>query len=384
MTNVTSAEDLALRALKHLREGTTDQAPDTYDLPVSAYLDEGRFREEFDAIFLRKPQALLLSIELPRPGDYVARTMLGKPLLFVRGKDGVARVFLNVCRHRGAQLCPQGKGHQSRFVCPYHSWTFNNEGELVGMYGKSTFGDVETAELGLTELPSQELAGVIWVVLTPGAQIDVEGWLGTMQGELASLDLGRSHLFAQRTIASPGWKVTMDGYLEAYHHDTVHANTLSKHTMGNLLVHDVHGNHQILTMGRRNLSELSDIPQEDWKPLNYLRRIYCTFPNFQVSGILGGFFLVSQILPGPDAASSETIQSILTTHKPETAEDIAAAEAFRDMAYYAVEVEDYPIGFGIQAGLSSGANDHFTIGRNEPGLQHYHKTVEQVAGGCAV
>src|SRR3546814_2108986 len=70
--------DLARRALTHLHAGTTDQAPQTMRLPVDAYLGPERFRHEFDAIFLRRPQALMLTVELPEPGDYVARTMLGK------------------------------------------------------------------------------------------------------------------------------------------------------------------------------------------------------------------------------------------------------------------------------------------------------------------
>src|SRR3546814_8206993 len=56
--------------------------------------------------------------------------------------------------------------------------------------------------------------------------------------DVCSSDL---HLFEQRLLPGPGWKVTMYGYLEAYHHDSVHANTLSKHTIGNLLVHDIFG-----------------------------------------------------------------------------------------------------------------------------------------------
>jgi len=378
MTIANDTTELAVRALRHLDAGTTDQAPQTFDLPVAAYLDEERFHREFEAIFMRRPQGILLSVELAKPGDYVARTILGKPILAVRDKGGEVRVFLNVCRHRGAKVCEEGKGRQSRFVCPYHAWTYDRAGKLVGMYGKATFGEIDEGELGLTQLPSQEVAGVIWAVLTPGLDLDIDGWLDTMRGELELLQLGNAHLFAQRTIPSPGWKVTMDGYLEAYHHDNVHANTLSKHTIGNLLVHDIHGHHQILTMARRNLPELAQLPESEWDAINYLRRIYCVFPNFQVSGIVGGYFLVSQILPGDNARESVTIQTILIGKEPETAQELADAEAFRDLAYDAVEVEDYPIGFGIQSGLASGANRRFLIGRNEPGLQHYHRTVAEL------
>ena len=63
------------------------------------------------------------------------------------------------------------KGHQSRFSCPYHAWTYNNRGELVGIYGEETFGDVDRDSMGLTELACDESAGVIFVCLTPGQDI---------------------------------------------------------------------------------------------------------------------------------------------------------------------------------------------------------------------
>jgi phenylpropionate dioxygenase-like ring-hydroxylating dioxygenase large terminal subunit len=372
--------DLAKRALAHLEAGTTDQAPSMMELPVSAYLDADRFRTEFEAIFLRQPQALLLSVELPNPGDYVARTTMTKPLLVVRGKDGAVRVFLNVCRHRGAKVCPEGKGNAPRFACPYHNWTYDRQGRLVGVYGKDKFGAPDLAELGLTELESVERAGVIWATLTPGIAFSIEEWLGSALGELEKLELHDWYLYDQRVLRGPGWKVAMDGYLEAYHHDSVHANTLSKHTIGNLLVHDVFGHHQILTMGRRNLGELLDKPESEWDAAAYIRRIHCIFPNFQLSGIRGGYCLVSQIQPGTTPEESITIQTILASKKPETEEEKADTEAFSAMALEAVKEEDYPIGFGIQAGLSSGANKAFRIGRNEPGIQHYHRTVEKLVG----
>ena len=370
--------EVVKRALDHLRDGTTDQAPETLELPVSTYLDEDRFYREFEVIFKQKPQAIVLSIEVPEPGNYVASTIMGVPLLIARGKDGVARVFLNVCRHRGAKLCDDGKGKASRFICPYHAWTYNNTGKLVGVTGKEKFGEAEIGSLGLQELCSVEAAGVIWATLTPGFEFDIDEWLGDARGELERLELDQWHLYTKHVVEGPGWKVAMDGYLEAYHHDTVHAKTLSPHTIGNLLVHNIYGRHQRLTMARRNLKELEEIPESEWNAGAYIRQIHCIFPNFQLSGILGGHCLVSQIFPGDTPDTTVTIQSILSARKPETDEELEACEAFSKLANYAVKQEDYPIGFGIQQGLASGANDHFVIGRNEPGIQHYHHTVERV------
>lgn len=245
------------------------------------------------------------------------------------------------------------------------------------MYGKGSFGDVAPDTLGLTELACAERAGIVWAVLTPGVKLDIDAWLGDFEEELKTLQLNDWHVFDQREIPGPGWKVTMDGYLEAYHHDQVHANTLALHTIGNLLVHDTYGPHQRLVMGRRNLEELNDIPEAEWGAEERLRLIHSIFPNMSLSGILGDHCLVSQILPGDSPSTTVTRQTILAAKKPETNEEIERSRAFSEMARMAVADEDYPVGFSIQAGLSTDANRVFVIGRNEPGIQHYHRMVEK-------
>lgn len=379
MQDAKEMKTLAKRALAHFEAGTTDQSPDLMRIPIGAYCDPGEFEQEYKAIFMKKPLGLGLSLEIAEPGSYVAKTMLGTQLLFTRDKDGDAHVFLNVCRHRGAAVCKNGRGKASRFSCPYHAWTYDNTGELVGIYGKSTFGADDTSELGLVELPSAERAGIIWGALTPGADFDIDAWLGDFEQELETLELGNWYLYDQRELPGPGWKITMDGYLEIYHHEVVHADTLAAHTKGNLLVHDTYGPHQRLTLARPNIRDLNDIAEEEWNAIEYLRLIHSIFPNMSVSGILGDHCLVSQILPGDNPEETVTIQTILAAKKPETDEEIARTEAFSEMAKYAVAQEDYVIGGSIQDGIHSGANDVFLIGRNEPAIQHYHRMVADMA-----
>src|SRR3546814_4700337 len=61
----------------------------------------------------------------------------------VRGKDGQSRAFMNVCSHRGATLATQPKGNCARFVCPYHAWTFNDQGVLMGVADRAKFRSEE-------------------------------------------------------------------------------------------------------------------------------------------------------------------------------------------------------------------------------------------------
>ena len=369
--------ELAGRAYQHFRNKTTDQAESVMHLPVAAYRDEERYQKEFDRIFTKLPLGLALSVELPEPGSYLARTILNKPVLLTRDDQGNIRSFLNVCRHRGAIVCPDGAGKKSRFVCPYHSWAFAADGELLRLNAAGTFGDVDKTALGLTPLPCAEKSGVIWVALDPDANFDIDDWLGEFSGKLDSLDLANWYLYEQRDLSGPGWKVTLDGYLEVYHHDTVHGKTVGKHTVGNLLVHDTYGPHQRLTFGRKTLSELSRNDGQEWDGSQYIRIVHSVFPNLSISGIVGGHCLVSQVFPGDSPDSTVTRQTLLCARKPESEADKRAAEEFSAMTLQAVRDEDYVIGYSIQRALLAGANTHFVIGRNEPGVQHYHQWVDR-------
>ena len=102
-------------------------------------------------------------------------------------------------------------------------------------------------------------------------------------------------------------------------------------------------------------------------------------PHVSISGILGDYCLVSQLYPGPTVDTTRTIQTVLARHMPETDEERATAERFSAMALEAVRDEDYWVGFQIQQALKSGATPDLLFGRNEPTLQHFHRSVERYA-----
>ena len=77
--------------------------------------------------------------EIPNPGDFRARNVAGRPVILVRGSDQQVRVLLNTCRHRGALVCRERAGNTKTFQCPYHAWTYNNRGELVGVPGEDAY-----------------------------------------------------------------------------------------------------------------------------------------------------------------------------------------------------------------------------------------------------
>ena len=368
---------LVKRALDHYQNKTTDQASDVMSNSIDAYVDEDRYQKEVDRIFKRLPLALCLSSELPKDNTHRAMNVIDTPVLITRGKDSKVRAFLNICRHRGSKICEEGTGKKRNFVCPYHAWTYDHEGKLIGMYGEKTFGDIKKEDFGLIELMCSERSGLVWVMLNPEENFNIDKWLGDFAPELDTLNLEDWHIHEQREIDGPGWKVALDGYLEAYHHNQLHGDTVGKHTVGNLLVLDTYGPHQRLTFGRKTLKDLIDKPETEWKsPQENIRLIHSGFPNLSISGVLGDHCLVSQIFPTSSPNRTITRQTILSAKKPETDKELQNTNEFSEMVRQAVVEEDYKIGLEIQSNISHMGSNDFIYGKNEPAVQNYHSWIK--------
>jgi phenylpropionate dioxygenase-like ring-hydroxylating dioxygenase large terminal subunit len=368
---------IAERLLAHLADGTTDSADAPITVPVDHYLDAQRWAREVDRIFRRSPVVVALTAHLPEPGSYRSIDVVGTPVLTVRQGDGSVRAFINICRHRGAQVVDHGCGSARRFACPYHAWTYDPTGALVGIAGKSTFGEIDTASRGLRELPAAERCGMVFAILDPDATFDVDEWLAGYQPVLGALGLDTMELLDERELVGPNWKVAYDGYVDGYHLDILHRNTLGRDVIGNVMTCDAWGPHQRVAFARRNTHELNDIDRAEWRPNRHIALVHTVFPHVSVAGNGTGGVMVSQLFPGPTPDRSRTVQTHLLVRDAD--EDTRKATLERaDLLEWVVREEDYKTGLGIQAGLGSGANTEFVFGRNEPGNQRFHAWVDRM------
>ena len=369
---------LAKRLLVHNINGTTDQADEIMVKPVADYIDNEIISSEVNKIFYDHPVPIALSAELKENNSYKATKVIDTPLLITRGEDGVVRTFINICKHRGAPVCPEGSGKKSKFNCTYHGWMYNNTGNLVNIFKSNTFGDIDKSKIKLTELFCEEKSGFIWACLNPDIKYDLNKWMNGFDAELDDIDLKNWHLFKSIKINGPMWKICWDGYTDGYHHHMVHPETVGKNTIVNLIAHDTYGPHQRFAFGLKNIDELSDIEEKDWEPENHLRLIHSVFPNSSISAIQNEHCLVSIIFPSPDLQETITTQYILCLKEPKTKEEIKKAEEFAELSRAAIIDEDYPINFKIQESIHSKANTEFLFGKNEPIQQHYHNWIEKL------
>ena len=100
-------------------------------VPAHVYADPEIFALERDRLFARSWVFLAHESEIPDPGDYVVRRVLADSFIVARDESGVVRVMFNMRLHRGMQLCRAEMGNASHFRCPYHAWTYRNDGRLA-------------------------------------------------------------------------------------------------------------------------------------------------------------------------------------------------------------------------------------------------------------
>ena len=251
------------------------------------------------------------------PDSYKAMRAAGVPILVTRTRDGEIKAFVNMCSHRGAIVVADGCGTARGFSCPYHGWAYDSGGRLVGITNRSEFGEVETENLGLTPLPAGERAGMVFVGLTPGADLHLDAFLAGYDDVLAHFNFGDWHLFSRREIEGPNWKLAYDGYLDYYHLPILHQNSFGPDASNKAIYH-VFGPHQRMSRPDPSLLELADSP-DDWDINATVNGVWTMFPNISMAIYRGESVLLSQLFPGPTPDRSITVQSYFLAEPPDEA-----------------------------------------------------------------
>ncbi len=357
-----------------LRNGTAALTDATFQNPVSHYTDPVHLAHEVNTVFKHCPLVFGHASELPAPHDFVARDLAGVPVLVVRQDDGSIAAFMNVCRHRGAKVTLETCGHRSAFSCPYHAWTYRLDGSLARITNEADFGTVDKSEMGLVSLAAEERHGLVWLMLTPGQPIDVATFLGEiLDDELAAYGLDGFVIDrSKRLPVATNWKVVVDGFLETYHLGVLHRTTIGPHIRSNLAPFRSFGPHGCMTAVRTSFDRVLDDPDGDAGP--HLVNAYQVFPNTVLvwSGIHMELWLS---FPTDDPGVTDVTVQVLGR-----ADHVDAAPEYFDKNWTVVTdtvlTEDFVVGASIQVGFTSGAQTHLTFGRNEPGVQHFHRSLQ--------
>ncbi|MGO1768444.1 MAG: Rieske 2Fe-2S domain-containing protein [Microbacterium sp.] len=216
-------------------------APTIYDdvrngmLPAHIYNDAEVFERERRNLFSRAWLFVGHSSEIPQPGDYVVRKVMDDSFIVVRDEQGEIRAHFNMCLHRGMQVCRAEMGNASHFRCPYHGWSYRNDGRIVGLpFHKEAYGGEEGfSRKGARLLPAPNLDtynGLIFISMDPEAPALLD-YLGdfaffldyyTKQSE-AGIELRGP----QRWRVNANWKIGAENFAgDMYHTPQTHTSVV--------------------------------------------------------------------------------------------------------------------------------------------------------------
>lgn len=199
-------------------------------LPGSYYTDPSVFAAEQEAIFEQQWCCALRAAELVGPGSYRTVRVGRESVLITRNQAGSINAFFNVCRHRGALVCPAEAGTVARsFRCTYHAWTYDLDGKLIAAPNLAKMPDLDRVRFGLVPIAVREFLGYVWVCLAaepPSFEATVQhaiverlGDLDSIEHyELANLVVGRRISYQVRA----NWKLIVENFMECYHCATIH------------------------------------------------------------------------------------------------------------------------------------------------------------------
>jgi phenylpropionate dioxygenase-like ring-hydroxylating dioxygenase large terminal subunit len=379
-------EKHAATLLRHTAEGTFPLAPGVMELQADHYTSPERFEAEKRRIFRRVPLVLAASCELPGTGDFKTLEVAGIPVLLVRDRHGAVHALLNACTHRGAAVA-SGCGTAARFTCPYHGWTFSQDGALLGVASSADFGAIDKAALAMKHFPVTERAGLIWAILDPDSKQDPAAMLGGIDDLIAGFGLADWTVIESRTLHGPNWKLAFDAHLEFYHVPVLHRDTFGPER-SNRAFYFAQGPHQrvIAPQGRPGMVAPDDLytfgrlpaAGEPVDPL--LMGEWILFPGTSINTFyIGGIrcVLVSIVVPGAEVGTSTTTQTFLAETPPDDATRAAMGEMCAFLAHV-VGDEDLPTSAFQQKVMGTGMVGEVRFGRNEGGLQHFHRWLDKL------
>jgi fatty-acyl-CoA synthase len=200
----------------------------------SLYTDPAIFAAELERIWYRTWVFVGHESEVPEPGDYVRKSIGPQPLIMSRDRSGQIHLLLNRCAHRANLVCDAERGNSSAFRCPYHGWTFSNDGRLLGYPFNSGYGGTALkSELGLGRVPRvAEYRGFVFgSFATEGPSL--EEHLGAAAEAIDRL----CRLSPQEEVevtagwvkhrVKANWKMLLENETDGYHPKFVHASIFS-------------------------------------------------------------------------------------------------------------------------------------------------------------
>ena len=219
-------------------------------IPVQRYFDETFYQAELDHFWPHVWQNACRLEQIPEIGDWIEYNNVGHSIIVVRTKDGI-KAWHNACRHRGVPFAggttvdrshstAHGNCAKSGFICPFHGWKWNMDGENTFVYGKHLFSERQLDENDINLIPCrvEEALGCAWINLDDDAP-GVKESLGPVVQRLEAHGVENLHAEWQfGTVLPANWKIAMEAFQEGYHVMQTHPQLYAAHTEDHVDTYD--------------------------------------------------------------------------------------------------------------------------------------------------
>jgi phenylpropionate dioxygenase-like ring-hydroxylating dioxygenase large terminal subunit len=198
--------------------------PDEYlGLPGWVYSNPRFYELEKEKVFAPSWQVVCHLNDIPKAGDYHTLDFMDENVVVVRGSDGGVGAFSNVCLHRAARILDGSSGHCGRIVCPYHAWTYDLTGRLIGAPLRDTYLDLKIGERRLPPVDCEVYRGFIFVRLEGGGP-SVAEMMAPYDHELEPYRFEELQPFGRVTLRprTVNWKNIGDNYSDGLHIPVAH------------------------------------------------------------------------------------------------------------------------------------------------------------------
>lgn len=368
------------RVKSSLALGVSDGGQETFSRDSRFYADPEQFEKERQTLFLGAPVIAAFSCEVEE-GHFKVLDDYGFPLVLTRS-EGQIRAFANRCRHRGSQLAAKSdsvRGSQKAncLVCPYHAWTYDLSGSLVGLPHERFFPGVDKKQLGLIPIPVLDQSGLVWVNYGSNAAPFGQDPLGLLAGDFEKLNLACSVVLdSGEEECAANWKILTESFLEGYHIQTTHAKSFGHTVVPQLSIQDLFGNHSRAFYPLKKVTKTLELERPTLnQKLTSLSAIYHLFPNVILAMEPYQYFLL-QFIPlsiNRTKVRKTVLSNSCGIQEPEKSD-------FERRLLSLGAKEDYEMAEQIQRNLGSGTNFSMNFGLNENLIAHFHAMLEKHTG----
>jgi len=251
-------------------------------VPDWVYTDQFIYEREIERIFHgRTWNYVALEAEVEKPGDFIRSHVGPTPVVVARAEDGSIHVFENRCAHRASEFCRQLSGSAKEFVCPYHQWTYDLRGNLIGIPFRRGIGgkggmpaDFDATQHGLRRLHVTSHRGVVFASYAADME-PLADYLGPeiLREFEATFDGRKLKVLGHYRHSLPGnWKLYHENLKDPYHATLLHTFlvTFGLLVVGNrsLMLADKSGRHGVMASAKSDAKALSGDAKKEMRNFN--------------------------------------------------------------------------------------------------------------------